>query len=163
AFDKRGIRVLTGTRADPASLEKTDGGVAIGVTGEDGEETLKADVLLVAVGRRTLTEELNLAATEVEVNDRGLIRVDEVSRTDEPGVYAAGDVIGGYWLAHAAGHEGIVAVEHMAGAGPMPPGQGRVPRVTLCRPAVGSFGLRRAPAGGRGPRGRGAEGPFRGT
>src|SRR5262249_23496242 len=81
AFGERGIRVLTGTRADPASLEKTDGGVAIGVTGEDGEETLKADALLVAVGRRALTEDLNLAATEVEVNERGLIRVDEFYRT----------------------------------------------------------------------------------
>jgi dihydrolipoamide dehydrogenase len=161
AFDKRGIRVLTGTRADPASLEKTDGGVAIGVTGEDGEETLKADALLVAVGRRTLIEDLNLAATEVEVNDRGLIRVDEFYRTAEPGVYAAGDVIGGYWLAHAAGHEGIVAVEHMAGADPMPLDQDRIPRVTFCRPEIASFGLSRAQAEDRGHRVREAQVPFR--
>ncbi len=161
AFDKRGIRVLTGTRADPASLEKTDGGVAIGVAGEDGEETLKADALLVAVGRRTVTEDLNLAATEVEVDDRGLIRVDEFYRTAEPGVYAAGDVIGGYWLAHAAGHEGIVAVEHMAGADPMPLDQDRIPRVTFCRPEVASFGLSRAQAEDRGHRVREAKVPFR--
>ena len=161
AFGKRGIRVLTGTRADPASLEKTDGGVAIGVTGEDGEETLKADALLVAVGRRALTEDLNLAATEVEVNDRGLIGVDEFYRTAEPGVYAAGDVVGGYWLAHAAGHEGIVAVEHMADADPMPLDQDRIPRVTFCRPEVASFGLSRAQAEDRGHRVREAKVPFR--
>jgi dihydrolipoamide dehydrogenase len=161
AFGKRGIRVLTGTRADPASLEKTDGGVAIGITGESGEETLKADALLVAIGRRPLTEDLNLAATEVAVNDRGLIQVDEFYRTAEPGVYAAGDVIGGYWLAHAAGHEGIVAVEHMAGADPMPLDQDRIPRVTFCRPEVASFGLSRAQGEDRGHRVREAKFPFR--
>ena len=95
---------------------------------------------------------LNLAATEVEVNDRGLIQVDEFYRTGEPGVYAAGDVIGGYWLAHAAGHEGIVAVEHMADADPMPLDQDRIPRVTFCRPEVASFGLSRAQAEDRGHR-----------
>jgi dihydrolipoamide dehydrogenase len=161
AFGDRGIRVLTGARADPASLEKTDGGVAISVTGEDGEETLKAAALLVAVGRQPLTEDLNLAATEVARSDRGLIRVDEFYQTAEPGVYAAGDVIGGYWLAHAAGHEGVVAVEHMAGAGPMPLDQDRIPRVTFCRPEVASFGLSRAQAEERGHRVSEAKVPFR--
>lgn len=161
AFGKRGIRVLTGTRADPASLEKTNGGVAIGVEGKDGKETLKADALLVAVGRQTVTEDLNLAATDVAVSDRGLIQVDEFYRTAEPGVYAAGDVIGGYWLAHAAGHEGIVAVEHMAGADPMPLDQDRIPRVTFCRPEIASFGLSRAQAEDQGHQVREAKFPFR--
>ncbi len=145
-FEDRGMRVLTSTKADPESLEKTDDGVKIKVEGEDGEETLEAEALLVAVGRRAVTEDLNLDATSVEVNDQGFVQVDEFGRTAEDGVYAAGDVVGGYLLAHAAGHEGIIAVEHMAGENPMPMDQNLVPRVTFSRPEIASFGLTRSEA-----------------
>ncbi|MDN5916380.1 MAG: hypothetical protein L0I76_14970 [Pseudonocardia sp.] len=87
--------------------------------------------------------------------------MDEYYRTGEPGVYAAGDVIGGYLLAHAAGHEGIVAVEPMAGADPAPLDQDRIPRVTFCRPEVASFGLDRAQAEQRGYRVDESKVPFR--
>jgi dihydrolipoamide dehydrogenase len=186
-FEDRGIRVLTSTKADPESLEKTDGGVKIQVAGaESGEqeasegeggsyggedaptgeaggggETLEAEALLVAVGRKTVTEDLNLEATAVEVNDRGIIQVDEFGRTAEDGVYAAGDVVGGYWLAHAAGHEGIIAVEHMAGENPLPMDQSLVPRVTFTRPEVASFGLTRAQAEEEGYEVKEAKFPFR--
>ena len=170
-FENRGITVLTSTQADPESLEKTDDGVKIQVasagsdeqeetegegggyggedppTGEaDGGETLVAEALLVAVGRKTVTEDLNLDVTDVEVNDRGIIQVDGYGRTAEDGVYAAGDVVGGFWLAHEAGHEGIIAVEHMAGEDPLPKDRNLVPRVTFCRPEVASFGLNKAEA-----------------
>jgi dihydrolipoamide dehydrogenase len=170
-FEDRGIRVLTSTKADPESLEKTDDGVKIQIagaesgeqeetegegggyggedppTGEaDGGETLEAEALLVAVGRKTVIEDLNLDVTDVEVGDRGIIQVDEYGRTAEDGVYAAGDVVGGFWLAHEAGHEGIIAVEHMAGEDPLPKDRNLVPRVTFCRPEVASFGLTRAQA-----------------
>jgi dihydrolipoamide dehydrogenase len=170
-FENRGITVLTSTQADPESLEKTDDGVKIQIasagsseqeetegegggyggedppTGEaDGGETLEAEALLVAVGRKTVTEDLNLDVTDVEVGDRGIIQVDEYGRTAEDGVYAAGDVVGGFWLAHEAGHEGIIAVEHMAGEDPLPKDRNLVPRVTFCRPEVASFGLTKAQA-----------------
>ncbi|MGH3088898.1 MAG: dihydrolipoyl dehydrogenase [Rubrobacteraceae bacterium] len=157
AFDKRGIRCLTGVKADPESLEKTDTGVKIKVE----DETLEAETLLVAIGRKTVTEDLNLDATSVEVDDRGLVQVDEFYRTGEDGVYAAGDVIGGYWLAHAAGHEGIIAVEHMAGEEPMPLDQNLVPRVTFCRPEVASFGLTQEQAEEEGYEVRVGKFPFR--
>src|SRR5215210_3843945 len=185
-FEDRGIRVLTGTKADPESLEKTDSGIKITVagagsgeqeetegeggsyggeeapTGEaDGGETLEAEALLVAVGRRTVTEDLNLDVTNVELDDRGIIQVDEFGRTGEDGIYAAGDVIGGYWLAHAAGHEGIIAVEHMAGENPMPMDQNMVPRVTFCRPEVASFGLTKAQAEEEGYEVKESNFPFR--
>ena len=160
-FENRGMRILTSTKADPESLEKTDAGVRIKVEGEDGEETLEVEALLVAVGRKTVIEDLNLDVTSVEVNDRGIIQVDEYGRTAEDGVYAAGDVIGGYWLAHAAGHEGIIAVEHMAGENPMPMDQNLVPRVTFCRPEVASFGLTRAQAEEEGYEVKEAKFPFR--
>jgi dihydrolipoyl dehydrogenase len=170
-FENRGIRVLTSTKADPESLEKTDDGVKISIAGaESGEqeetegegggyggedpptgeadegETLEAEALLVAVGRKTVIEDLNLDVTDVEVNDRGIVQVDEYGRTAEDGVYAAGDVVGGFWLAHEAGHEGIIAVEHMAGEDPLPKDRNLVPRVTFCRPEVASFGLNKAQA-----------------
>ena len=161
-FEDRGMRVLTGTKADPDSLEKTDSGVKITVAGgDDGEETLEAEALLVAVGRRTVTEDLNLDVTNVELDDRGIIQVDGYGRTGEDGIYAAGDVIGGYWLAHAAGHEGIIAVEHMAGENPMPMNQDLVPRVTFCRPEVASFGLSKAQAEEEGYEVKESKFPFR--
>jgi dihydrolipoyl dehydrogenase len=187
-FEDRGIRVLTGTKADPESLEKTDSGVKLqvesaesgeqeeaeeeggsyggegvptGEASEAGGETLEAEALLVAVGRRAVTEDLNLEATSVELDDRGIVQVDEYGRTAEDGVYAAGDVIGGYWLAHAAGHEGIIAVEHMAGENPMPMDQNLVPRVTFTRPEVASFGLTRAQAEEEGYEVKEAKFPFR--
>ncbi len=185
-FEGRGIQVLTSTKADPGSLEKTDDGVKIKVasagSGEqeetegeggsyggedapigeaDGGETLEAEALVVAVGRRTVTEDLNLDVTNVEVNDRGIIQVDGFGQTAEDGVYAAGDVVGGYWLAHAAGHEGIIAVEHMAGEDPMPIDQNLVPRVTFCRPEVASFGLTRAQAEEQGYEVKESKFPFR--
>ncbi|MDX6380351.1 MAG: dihydrolipoamide dehydrogenase [Rubrobacteraceae bacterium] len=187
-FEDRGIRVMTSTMADAESLEKTDDGVKIkvsaagqgeqeekqgdkestyggesdpvGDTDSDGE-TLEAEQILVAIGRKTVIENLNLDATNVEVNDRGEIEVDEFYRTAEDGVYAAGDVIGGYWLAHAAGHEGIVAVEHMAGEDPMPLDQNLIPRVTFCRPEVASFGLTREQAEEEGYEVKEAKFPFR--
>ena len=185
-FEDRGITVLTSTKADPESLEKTDDGVKIQIesagsgeqeetegeggsyggedapTGEaEGGDTLEAEALLVAVGRRSVTEDLNLDATSVELNDRGMIQVDEFGRTAEDGVYAAGDVVGGYLLAHAAGHEGIIAVEHMAGENPLPMDQNLVPRVTFCRPEVASFGLTRAQAEEEGYEVKESKFPFR--
>jgi len=182
--EDRGIRVLTSTKPDPESLEKTDSGIKITVAGADsgeqeeteggsyggedaptgeadGGETLEAEAILVAVGRRTVTEDLNLDVTNVELDDSGVIQVDEFGRTGEDGIYAAGDVIGGYWLAHAAGHEGIIAVEHMAGENPMPMDQNLVPRVTFCRPEVASFGLSKAQAEEEGYEVKESKFPFR--
>jgi dihydrolipoamide dehydrogenase len=122
---------------------------------------LEAEQILVAIGRKTMIEDLNLDVTSVEVNDGGEIQVDEFYRTAEDGVYATGDVIGGYWLAHAAGHEGIIAVEHMAGEDPMPMDQNMVPRVTFCRPEVASFGLTKAQAEEEGYEAKESNFPFR--
>src|SRR5215208_1519676 len=190
-FERRGIRVMTGSMADPESLEKTDDGVSIKVSPvseeeqqeeeeeadeestyggetdpaageEEGEgETLEAEAILVAIGRKTVIENLNLDATNVEVNDQGEILVDEFYRTAEDGVYAAGDVIGGYWLAHAAGHEGTIAGEHMAGEEPMPLDQNMIPRVTFCRPEIASFGLSREEAEAEGYEVKESNFPFR--
>ncbi|CAN5157689.1 dihydrolipoyl dehydrogenase [soil metagenome] len=185
-FEGRGINVMTGTKADLESLEKTDSGVKIKIAGADagekedtegeggsyggedpptgdanGGDTLEAEVLLVAVGRKTVTEDLNLDVTSVELGDHNIIQVDEYGQTAEDGVYAAGDVTGGYWLAHEAGHEGIIAVEHMAGENPLPRDPSLVPRVTFCRPEVASFGLTKAQAEEEGYEVKESNFPFR--
>ena len=87
--------------------------------GEDGEASggpeQLFDRVLVAVGRRPNSRIPGLDATRVRVNDRGFIVVDDQMRTDEPSIFAIGDVVGEPMLAHKASHEGRVAVEVMAG------------------------------------------------
>jgi dihydrolipoamide dehydrogenase len=94
-FKKTGIRVETGARVDPASVERTDAGVRFNVTLDGGKtETVEAGALLVAVGRKPNTENIGLEGTRVEL-DRGFIKVDEFQQTGEPGVYAIGDIVAG--------------------------------------------------------------------
>ena len=98
-------------------------------------------MLLVAVGRRPLTEDLGLEGTGVELLDGGFVAVDEMMQTGEPGVYAIGDILKTQALAHVASHEGVVAAEHAAGLQPHPLNYDRVPSCTYCQPEVASIGL----------------------
>ena len=142
AFRKRGIDAKTGTKL--AGVERSDGGVRLSFDGS--EETVEAEMLLVAVGRGPYTEGLGLDGVGIET-ERGYIEVDEYQRTGVDGVYAIGDVITrGPWLAHKASAEGIVAVEHMAGHATRPIDPKRVPSVVFTDPEVGSVGLTEAAA-----------------
>ncbi|MEO0034563.1 MAG: hypothetical protein RLZZ501_586, partial [Pseudomonadota bacterium] len=78
-------------------------------------ETLEADVVLVAIGRRPHVEGLGLDAVGIERTKRGFIAVDGHYRTNVPGIYAIGDVIGGAMLAHKAEEEGVALAELLAG------------------------------------------------
>lgn len=140
SFKKQGLKVATGTRLE--NIQVTDTGVtADGVSDNGGPKRFEADMLLVAVGRKPVTENIGLDGTGVTL-DRGYITVDEMLRTGEPGIYAIGDVVPTPWLAHVASHEGIVAVDHMAGKHAHPIDYERgVPGVTFCYPEVGSVGL----------------------
>ncbi|MCV5918328.1 FAD-dependent oxidoreductase, partial [Escherichia coli] len=80
------------------------------------------------------------------VNPRGTIKVNEYCETDEPGVYAIGDVIDTAWLAHLASKEGILVVEKIAGKKVEPIKQNLVPNCTYCDPEVASVGLTEAKA-----------------
>jgi dihydrolipoamide dehydrogenase len=111
--------------------------------------TLDAEIVLVAIGRRPVTEELGLEAAGVEL-DGGFVRVDGFMRTGAPGVYAIGDVVPTPQLAHLASAEGILAVEHMAGLEPRPIDYDQVPACTYCDPEVASVGLTEAKARERG-------------
>ena len=84
------------------------------VKGGDAE-TVKADIVLVSIGRRPYTEGLGLEALGVEIDNRGVIQVDERFQTSVPGIYAIGDCVPGPMLAHKAEDEGMICVEMLAG------------------------------------------------
>ena len=144
AFRKRGITSLVNTRFESAEIYED--GVEVTYTGADGKQgTIKAETLLVAIGRRPYTDGLGLEKTKCEV-DRGYIKIDEYMRTAEPNVYAIGDVVPTPWLAHVASKEGCLAAEYIAGRNPHPINYNRVPNCTYCEPEIGSVGLTEARA-----------------
>lgn len=144
AFRRRKINVMTNTRFESVQVNPDD--VEISYIGSDGQPgKLRAETLLVAVGRRPVTEGLGLENTKIET-DRGYIKVDEYMRTTEPNVYAIGDVVPTPWLAHVASKEGCVAAEHIAGRNPHPIDYNLVPNCTYCEPEIGSVGLTEAKA-----------------
>jgi dihydrolipoamide dehydrogenase len=160
AFERRGIRCMVGARLDPASVRRDGGGVSVSVSGAAGEERLEAEVLLVAVGRQANLEELGIEGTAVAV-DRGAVQVGPTMATAEPGVFAVGDMVGGFQLAHKAMHEGVIAAEAIAGRDPHPLEQRLVPRTTYCTPQIGSLGLGEAEARAAGHDVRAGTFPFR--
>ena len=139
-FKKIGIRIETGAKAE--DIQKSDNGVSLNVTLANGKkEAMQADCLLVAVGRRPVTDGIGLENTKVEL-DRGFVKVDPFQRTGEPGVYAIGDIVAGTpQLAHVATMEGMVAVGHMAGKQVRPINRNRIPGCTYTEPGIGSVGL----------------------
>ncbi|HKI06670.1 MAG TPA: dihydrolipoyl dehydrogenase [Thermoanaerobaculia bacterium] len=146
ALRKRGIEVMTSTKL--LSAEKTEGGVTLRLEGGK-KDTVEAEMLLVAIGRKPVTENLGLEALGVEL-ERGYVKVNAQMQTSVPHIYAIGDVINTPWLAHVASAEGVLAAEHMAGQPVKPINYDRVPSCTYCDPEVGSVGLTEAKARERG-------------
>jgi dihydrolipoamide dehydrogenase len=148
---KRGIKVMTSTQL--LSAEKNAGGVRIKVKQKDMEATMEAEVLLVAIGRAPVTEDVGLASVGIEA-EKGYVPVNEFMETKAPDVYAIGDVVNTPWLAHIASAEGILAVERMhggtGGQSARPLNYDRTPSCTYCEPEVGSVGLTEAKAKERG-------------
>ena len=139
SFRKRGIRNLTNTRVK--HLDRDSSPMVLTVVNPDGSETAEeTDLVLMAVGRRPVTENLGLEKNGVAVED-GFIRIDGWCRTNQPGVYAIGDVAGQPMLAHVGSHEGIVAAEHIAGVAKHPMTYGNIPSVGYCHPEVASIGM----------------------
>lgn len=114
SFSRRGIKIITGAQLQTETYEAADHQVQIDVRVGDKTERLQADKLLVSIGRQANVENIGLENTDVRV-ERGFIAVNKHYQTGESHIYAIGDVIGGLQLAHAASHEGIAAVNHLAG------------------------------------------------
>jgi dihydrolipoamide dehydrogenase len=144
-FKKSGLRVETGARVE--NIQKHDAGVKFVATLANGkQENFDVETLLVAVGRRPVTENLGLENTKVEL-ERGFVKVDGLQRTGEPGIYAIGDIVGTTpLLAHVATAEGMIAIGHIAGKPVTPINKNRIPNATYTEPGIGSVGLTEAQA-----------------
>jgi len=136
SLTRDGIRLYTGCTLQGTKLEQ--GAVQLRLEGNNNE-TLQADVVLVAAGIVGNVEDLGLEGTRVKV-EHSHVLVDEFCRTGEPGVYAIGDLAGAPWLAHKASHEAIICVEKIAGQNPRPLDALSVPACTYSHPQVASIG-----------------------
>ena len=157
ALKKRGIDVRVGTKVEDVKVGDKE--VVISVQSPKGAETLKAEVLLVAVGRRPVTEDLGLESAGV-ATDRGFVKVDGQMRTSVKEIYAIGDIVPTAMLAHLASHEGIVAAEAIAGKNPHPINYDQVPNATYSDPEAASVGLTEAAARARGHKVKVGKFPF---
>ena len=142
-YKKRGIMTHAASTIDPESVRKGDSEVAFQIVSKDGSRRsdMAADVILIAVGRKPLTDGIGLESIDGVTVERGYVVVDEFMRTGAEHVYAIGDIVPGFALAHVAAHEAVVAVEHMSGHNPEPVRMDLMPRVTFCRPQIASVGM----------------------
>ncbi len=139
AFEKQGMKLLTSTNVKGFKKGKND----VTVTLEQGGKTseMKVERVIMAVGIVGNVENIGLEGTKVKV-EKGHIVVNEWLQTDEPGVYAIGDIVGAPWLAHKASHEGVICVEKIAGVKDVHPLKTQnIPGCTYCTPQVASVGM----------------------
>ena len=173
SFTARGITVRTGTTVEGLAPDSTGVTVNLRSTGTDpsrspplqgsvssAPDVVRADRVLVGVGFSPNTEALGLEAAGVAL-DRGWVTVDSYARTSAPNVWAAGDVTGCLLLAHVASHQGVTAVETIAGLNPPPLDYDQMPRAVYCQPQVAALGLTEAQARARGHEVRVGRFPFR--
>jgi dihydrolipoamide dehydrogenase len=155
ALEKQGIRILTSAPAK--SYDKVRRMLTVSSGGK--EETLTAEKLLVAAGRKVLSSGFGLEECGVRI-ERGIVQVDDHCRTACPTIWAIGDVIGGMMLAHKASAEGVAAVEAIAGMDARRPDPDRIPSAVYCRPEVATIGLSEEEAKRRGIDHRVSKFPF---
>ena len=148
SFRKQGITSFVDTKVE--TVVRNDEGVEVLARTPNGKtETIKAEKLLVAVGRKPLSEKIGLEKLGI-ATERGYIKIDPNCRTNVPTVFAIGDVVPTPWLAHVASAEGVVAVETMAGAPTETLNYDQIPGCTYCHPEIGSIGLSEQKARERG-------------
>ena len=140
AFRKRGIDFKVGVRFQNA-VQDAEG---VTVTLESGE-TLRADLLLVAVGRGPRTENLGYEAQGINM-DRGFVLTNDRLATNVPNVFAVGDIVPGLQLAHRGFQQGIFVAEEIAGLAPQTIDESGIPRVTYSEPEIASIGYTEAQA-----------------
>ena len=138
-LEKQGIKILTEAKVTGAKKGKDN----VTCTVEDAKgktQEITVDRVISAIGVQGNIENLGLETTKVKT-DRGCIVADGYGRTDQPGVYAIGDVAGPPMLAHKAEHEGVVCIEKITGLSPHPLEKLKIPGCTYCHPQVASVGL----------------------
>ncbi len=141
AFKKRGIKFLTNSKT--TKILKSDGGVVLTVEAADGkgeEKHVEADLCLMAVGVTGNIEGLFDKKVGVTI-EKGHVKVNAAYKTNVPGIWAVGDVIGPPWLAHVAHHEAVYCVERMFDYSDHHVDYDSIPGCTYTHPQVASMGL----------------------
>jgi dihydrolipoamide dehydrogenase len=142
---RRGTKIHAGARVGPP--EHTDGGIVLSFETATGAEKIEVDQVLVAIGRRPLSEDIGLSEAGIQVTDNGFIEVDtNTMMTARPGVYAVGDVVDTPGLAHVAYAEAIVAIQAILGEVPIAVDYARVPWIVYSHPEVAWSGYTEAEA-----------------
>jgi dihydrolipoamide dehydrogenase len=144
---KRGVAVHTSTKLEKAEVIGNQ--VVATLATQSKAFTLEADMMLVAVGRGPVTQDMGLEKAGIKL-ERGFVTVDKNMQTSVPGVYAIGDIVPTPLLAHVASSEAILAVEHAAGKKVTPINYDHVPSCTYSDPEVASVGLSERAAKERG-------------
>jgi dihydrolipoamide dehydrogenase len=139
---KQGVEIMLNTKVDTL---KKDGGIVHATLNGEGTggkgETRDFDMVLVAVGRRPITDNLNLQAAGISPDDKGFIAVDAQLRTSVPNIFAIGDVTGQPLLAHRAMKQGVIAAEVIAGNTSAAFDPVAVPNCVYTDPEVATVGL----------------------
>ncbi len=143
AFDRQGIKSMTG--AQVTSVSVADHAARVAISGGGGETVIECDKVLVAVGVQGNTDGIGLENAGV-ATQRSFVVIDDKMQTNVPGIYAIGDVTGKLLLAHVASAQGVMAVETIAGLSPPQLDYSLMPRAIYCSPQVASFGLTEAQA-----------------
>src|SRR6202011_1455210 len=137
SFKKRGIGVRTGVNVTGHTPNADGSGTTVHL-GDD--EDIAVEAVVVSVGRRPLSDGLVGQGTGVEVDSRGFVKVDELMRTGEEGVFAVGDVVATPALAHVGFAEGVLAIDQILGEPVVPVDYTRVPWCIYCHPEVAFAG-----------------------
>ena len=144
SLKKQGMTIMTGAGVE--SLKATATGVSAAIKGKDGAIVNgEYSHCIVAIGIVPNTENIGLETLGITTT-KGHIDTDPMCRTNVPGIWAIGDVTAPPWLAHKASHEGVIAVEAIAGGHPHAMDPKNIPGCTYCHPQVASVGLTEAKA-----------------
>lgn len=138
-FRRKGIEVQLGTRFE--EIKVVGDGCQTHVVRGDAQDTIESDQVLVAIGRKPLSDDLGLEQAGVELDRRGFVRVDEWMGTNVEGISAIGDLAGPPLLAHKASEEGIAAVERAAGVKRPALDHRKIPGCVYAQPQVAWIGL----------------------
>lgn len=144
---KAGVKIMYGAKAKGQKKAKDGYEVIVEVNGKD--EVVKADKILVTVGRRPNGDQANLKAAGISVDERGFIKVDAQRRTTVSNIFAIGDVAGQPMLAHKASYEGVLVAEVIKGHNRVYDAK-TVPAVVFTDPEIAAAGMTEAEAKAKG-------------
>jgi dihydrolipoamide dehydrogenase len=144
SFKKRGVKVYAGTKVK--SVTKTETGTSVLLEGENGEESVEAEITLVAIGFKPNSQGIGLEEAGVQLDKRGFVEIDDRMATNVPGIWAIGDLTGKLLLAHTASAMGQICAENIAGQEEHKLDYRMIPRAVFSDPQVASFGYTEAQA-----------------